>query len=300
MSQKSSKHIIHKASSSLDASNANSEETVILHKKVKLHKTKKIEGSQPEYQAPMKPSQSNKKWLMLLVLPAWVTVSFFTAKYLITGFVYLLSACGVSLNSFNSSIVNATFAALVYIIMFGVTIGLPWLIQKRRTSKSDLGLTRLPTWTDIFLTPAAFTIYIIMSGLIMLLVKNFVPGINLEQAQDVGFDQLSQRYEYILAFITLVVVAPIAEETLFRGYLYGKLKKYVPFWAAMIVTSILFGAIHGAWNVAIDTFILSLVLCSLREMTGNIWASMLLHMTKNGIAYYFLFINTTFLTTLIK
>ncbi|RYZ49901.1 MAG: CPBP family intramembrane metalloprotease, partial [Sphingobacteriales bacterium] len=57
-----------------------------------------------------------------------------------------------------------------------------------------------------------------------------------------------------------------------------------------IVTSIVFGAIHGQWNVAVDVFALSLILCSLREITGSIWAGVLLHMLKNGIAFYFLFI----------
>ena len=116
--------------------------------------------------------------------------------------------------------------------------------------------------------------------------------------EDVGFRQLNQRYEYILAFTTLIIIAPIAEEILFRGYLYGKLKKFVPIWVAILVTSALFGSIHGAWNLAIDTFALSIVLCLLRESTGNIWASILLHMAKNGIAFYILFINPTLFTTL--
>ena len=80
--------------------------------------------------------------------------------------------------------------------------------------------------------------------------------------------------------------------------MYGKLKKFVPIWVAILVTSALFGSIHGAWNLAIDTFALSIVLCLLRESTGNIWASILLHMAKNGIAFYILFINPTLFTTL--
>jgi hypothetical protein len=69
-------------------------------------------------------------------------------------------------------------------------------------------------------------------------------------------------------------------------------------WAAIIITSLLFGAVHGQWNVAIDVFVLSLVLCSLREVTGNIWAGVLLHMLKNGLAFYLLFINPSLLHTI--
>jgi len=133
-----------------------------------------------------------------------------------------------------------------------------------------------------------------------MLATNVLPGFNVNQVQDTGFDQLSARYEYILAFMTLVVIAPIAEEVLFRGYLYGKLKKFVPVWAAIVVTSVLFGFIHGAWNLAVDTFALSVVLCLLRESTGSIWSSILLHMAKNGIAFYILFINPSLLSILVK
>jgi len=59
---------------------------------------------------------------------------------------------------------------------------------------------------------------------------------------------------------------------------------------AALVTSLVFAAVHGQWNVAIDTFALSLVLCALREVTGTIWAGILLHMFKNAIAFYVLFI----------
>ena len=37
-------------------------------------------------------------------------------------------------------------------------------------------------------------------------------------------------------------------------------------------------------------FALSIVLCGLREITGTIHAGILLHMLKNGIAFYLLFV----------
>jgi membrane protease YdiL (CAAX protease family) len=94
----------------------------------------------------------------------------------------------------------------------------------------------------------------------------------------------------ILAFITLVVIAPFAEELLFRGYLYGKLKSNVPTVVAAITTSLLFGLAHQQLNVGIDVFILSLVLCTLRSLTGSIWAGVLVHIIKNALAYYLLFV----------
>jgi membrane protease YdiL (CAAX protease family) len=72
--------------------------------------------------------------------------------------------------------------------------------------------------------------------------------------------------------------------------LYGKLKNRVPAVVAAIVTSLLFGLAHFQWNVAIDVFILSLILCALRSLTGSIWAGVLVHVIKNSLAYYLLFV----------
>jgi membrane protease YdiL (CAAX protease family) len=136
--------------------------------------------------------------------------------------------------------------------------------------------------------------------MILVMVMSFIcPWINFDQAQDTGFSGISQNYEYIVAFLALVVIAPFSEEIIFRGYLFSKLKKYLPIWAAIIFTSVTFGAAHMAWNLAIDTFALSVVACVLREMFGSIWPSILIHMMKNGLAYYLLFINPDLLTKLV-
>lgn len=234
----------------------------------------------------------------LLILPAWVFGGFLVSQLLVIGLIQLLRVFGLSLDSVNQTIINTLFSILIYTITLIIVIGLPWMVTKYKTSKQDLGITRLPSWTDIWLAPTGLIIYFILSALLILAATHLVPWFNVEQLQDTGFDKLSQRFEYILAFATLVVVAPLAEEVLFRGYLYGKLRKSVPVWVAILATSLLFGLIHGAWNVAIDTFALSIVLCLLREITGNIWASVLLHMAKNGIAFYILFINPMIFTTL--
>lgn len=238
------------------------------------------------------------KWWLILILPGWVFVGFFVAQSLIGGLIQLLMILHVPITLLSQSVASTLITALVYIITLVLVVGLPWVTKIQRTSKSEIGLTRLPTWTDILITPAGLIIYLILSVTLMTLLAHFFPGIDINQVQDVGFKHLNQRYEYILAFTTLVIVAPVAEEILFRGYLFGKLKKFFPVWAAILITSTLFGAIHGSWSLAIDTFALSIILCLLREITGNIWASILLHIVKNGIAYYVLFINPLLLVTL--
>lgn len=231
-------------------------------------------------------------------LPAWVFVSFVLANLVAVAVLSVLEATHIYTPVTTSAMYNTILATSVYLLTLGITLGVPWFLRRRFTGRTDLGLTRLPSWMDITLAPAGAVIYLLASSALIILLTSIFPQIDVQQAQDVGFQNLANQTQYLLAFVTLVVLAPFAEEVLFRGYLYGKLRKHAPIWLAMLITGALFAAAHGQWNVAIDTFALSLVMTSLREITGSIWAGVLLHMMKNGLAFYLLFINPSLLGTL--
>ena len=64
-------------------------------------------------------------------------------------------------------------------------------------------------------------------------------------------------------------------------------------WAMIIsifLVSLTFGIVHLQWNVGVNVFAMSIVLCGLREITGTIYAGILLHMLKNGVAFYLLYV----------
>lgn len=228
---------------------------------------------------------------MVLAFPLWVFVCFMFSQYFVSGVAWVMLSLGIPLKNLNPAILNTIIAILVYVSTLTLAILLPTAINKNEiTTRQELGLSSLPTWKDILMAPAGLVIYFILSSVLIMIASQIIPGFDVNQVQNTGFNNTHQSSELILAFITLVIVAPVAEETLFRGYLYSKLRKYAPVWVAVLVTSLFFGALHGAWNVGVDTFALSIVLCSLREATGSLWASILLHMMKNGIAFYVLFI----------
>lgn len=225
------------------------------------------------------------------LLLVWMAAGFGLALLVLQALLYSLELFGVSLVDFDETLYKTSVMALLYALTAAIIIGVPWLVKRYRTSKEELGLTRLLSWGDIGLAPLALVVYFMLAWLLMAATQQIVPALDLTQVQETGFSGIQDYYyQYIVVMIALVVVAPIAEELLFRGYLYGKLRQLMPLWVAVLITSLAFGAVHGQWNVAIDVFALSLVLCSLREITGSIWAGILLHMLKNAIAYYALFI----------
>jgi membrane protease YdiL (CAAX protease family) len=244
------------------------------------------------------PIKTKRKWWMAIVIPAWVLVAFIAAQVVVVLVTQGLSKLGVPFGGLNQTILNTIFAITIYALTLLIVIGLPWKILKSRTTKQDVGLENLPTWTDLLLAPAGFLVYIIFSALLTAGAMALLPWFDANQAQDTGFDRLNVQYEYILAFFSLVILAPVAEEVLFRGYLFGKLKKFVPIWAAILLTSLLFAVVHFSWNVGVDVFALSIILCLLRQLSGSLWPSILLHMLKNGVAFYLLFINPLLLNTL--
>jgi len=72
-----------------------------------------------------------------------------------------------------------------------------------------------------------------------------------------------------------VLVAPAAEEFIFRGYLYATAKKYLGFIPAMILVSALFAAIH------LNLFILAICFTLAYESTGSILVPMAMHALFN-------------------
>jgi membrane protease YdiL (CAAX protease family) len=242
-------------------------------------------------------SQKSAKWGWLhssfayaIMQPAWVLIGFGLSVIITWVLLYLLTWSGVSLSGIDETILNTIFAAVIYLLALGLVIALP-RVWRSYTSKKDMGLTRWPSWTDIGLAPLGFIVYFIASSLLVFIASSIFSGFDISQVQETGFTRFSQSYEYILAFVTLIIVAPVAEELLFRGYLYGKLKKRLPVWLSIFITSVIFGLVHWQWNVGLDVFALSIVLCSLREVTGNIWSGMLLHMLKNSVAFFIIFIS---------
>lgn len=234
---------------------------------------------------------NKRAWGRALLLLLWVLVGYILAQAVVIGIIWLLTRLGISFAQVDDAILNVVLVAAVYLLSLIIVLSVPWLLRRRQTNKQELGLQRLLNWKDIALAPAGFVVYMVGSVVLLAMATALVPSLDVDQVQQNGFEGITQQYQYILAFVTLVVIAPLAEEVLFRGYLYGKIRTKIPLWAAIVLVSVLFAAIHGQWNVAIDVFALSVVLCILRELTGSIWSGILLHMLKNGVAFYFLFIN---------
>lgn len=81
---------------------------------------------------------------------------------------------------------------------------------------------------------------------------------------------------------TALIVAPLSEELIFRGYLYGVVKKYGGPWCAIGVSSLLFAAVHLNNAAFFALAALGVALCLIYERCGTLWAPVLVHVGFNA------------------
>lgn len=79
-----------------------------------------------------------------------------------------------------------------------------------------------------------------------------------------------------------VCVAPVCEEIVFRGYLYGASKKFTGGAAAAVFSGLVFAAAHGSLAAFLPLFIVGLALVIVYEKTGSLWAPVAVHFCFNG------------------
>lgn len=87
------------------------------------------------------------------------------------------------------------------------------------------------------------------------------------------------------AVATLVAMAPLFEETLFRGVLLESVRVRYGVMAAWIVSSLAFGIVHMHPTVMVNAFVIGLILGFVYLKASSLWPAIFLHAVNNGIAY---------------
>lgn len=115
------------------------------------------------------------------------------------------------------------------------------------------------------------------------LVYEFAFGVP-EVNTDIGVDWDSGPFALGLAIASTVIIAPIAEELMFRGYLMDSIRKMHGDWIAIAISSLIFGLIHIEPYTVGMAAIGGLIYGYVRIKTGSLWPSIIGHMMWNGFA----------------
>lgn len=223
----------------------------------------------------------------LIYLPILAVITFYAAQFIVG--VPMLIILGSE--TLKTPLIATIFSVLVYVLSFIFLLFTFKHIKPLKTpvTRNELGLNNLVTFSDVGLALAGFFGYLAFSAILTALFSIF-PWFNLTENQPLLYSTLISPSGKVLAALALVVAGPILEEVIYRGLIYGKLRKNHSLITSILTVSILFGFLHGQWNVGVDVFALSVVACLMRETTGTIYAGIILHILKNTIAFYMLFI----------
>jgi hypothetical protein len=125
-------------------------------------------------------------------------------------------------------------------------------------------------------------------GAVLAVVVSFAGGF-LNSKETLPIEQLLQARVSILLFGVLgVLVAPLVEETIFRGFLYPVIARRLGIAAGIAVTGTLFGLMHaaqlwGGWGQIALLILVGVVLTWVRARTGTVAASYFVHLGYNGL-----------------
>lgn len=177
-----------------------------------------------------------------------------------------------------------------YLFAQVIAIGLVYLfVWYRRGTLASLGFRSFSFSKAVGLMAMFFIGYLVLSATAVIGLEIFDTGIDFQAQQEIGFLEASTTLEMSLAFVALVILAPFAEELVFRGVLLPAFSKKLGLTTAIILTSVLFGILHPPVNAMIGIGIFAIFLALIYAFTRSIWPAIMLHSLKNLLAFIAIF-----------
>ena len=170
-------------------------------------------------------------------------------------------------------------SSLSALVSSAIVLAIALLLARGRDLREAFALRRPLSWTSA----AAISIAIVLT--VMAVSAALAPIANPEQEQGlVPTDWRSDRVAPFLAFaFTVVVIAPLIEEIMFRGIGFSLLQPFGER-VAVIVVGVAFGLVHGLIEGFLIVAVLGTGLALLRSRTQSLYPCILLHAAFNATA----------------
>ena len=134
----------------------------------------------------------------------------------------------------------------------------------------------------------------VVAGLLGLGVASAISAIVLEIARSVTnktvttpqqLPTIHENPQWVLAFFAVVVVAPVAEELFFRGFMYQALRRWRGVTQGIVLSALIFALAHVSPLIIPPIFALGIILGYLFEKRRSLAATMAAHMSYNLIGF---------------
>lgn len=157
-----------------------------------------------------------------------------------------------------------------------------WCLKRRGLTWGELGFSR-PTRRLLHLlwqTPAALIALVLVQGAALLILGDNGSSGGGGISRMAGLGPVAA----LLLFLGAAVLTPLWEEVFFRGILFGWVQeRWRTVWA-VVVSALIFAAVHGVPILLPYLVTMGFALGLLRAFHRNLWGSLALHTTINMIA----------------
>ena len=133
----------------------------------------------------------------------------------------------------------------------------------------------------------ALLVLLITYPLIMLasLISTQLFKNNLEAHPILPVLQTTNNPIQVLLLVSIaIILAPVIEETLFRGVLFPALQRHFSFWNAALLSGFIFASIHAQFVALLPITVLGVLFAFLIRKTDNLWAPAIAHAAFNAIS----------------
>lgn len=175
-------------------------------------------------------------------------------------------------------------AVIKVLMLVGLIVGFLRVIRERDPAEL-FGLRRMSAKKAfikalIWIVPAVFAVMAV-SALSTALLNGVWPDLGPQSSVELLQTTKSPLVKMAMG-IMAVLVAPLAEEIMFRGFLFGVLKRYTDTYFAGLVSAILFAAVHVHVGFFLPLFALGVIFVIAYETTGCLLVSIFMHALFNG------------------
>jgi membrane protease YdiL (CAAX protease family) len=200
----------------------------------------------------------------------------------VTGAIALAVAiAGLSLS--DAQVLGISLVATIVLdcLLFGLSAALS--VGKYRLRWSTLGFRPLAmgqiwvpaaTVAGVFAILGAYGVIVQLFGL-----DKLIPEESLDE------DIFDNRALVAMAGVLAVLAAPIAEETFFRGFMFGGLAKRWGFFWAALASGLLFSLAHAQLTTLIPFTLVGMLFAGVYVYAGSLWASIGAHFLYNLISF---------------
>ena len=182
--------------------------------------------------------------------------------------------------TFEVLVVNAAFQLILCAVL------LFYLVVMRGLQPMDLfGLRRQGFLRSLGMAVAFIVPTWAVVGIVAQLVSQWLKLFWPDQTAQVlveAFRNTTTPSVRILVIFAAVVIAPLVEEIVFRGFVYGVVKRYTDGYFAALTSALLFALIHGHVGSLVPLTVLALIFCLAYEITGTLLVPMCMHALFNA------------------